>query len=52
MQEKRFSIVSDVEEREAVADLVESSRQKLAYVQDQISDLQASIVDIDGNKVA
>ncbi|RCN27518.1 hypothetical protein ANCCAN_26747 [Ancylostoma caninum] len=49
--ERRFVQVQDVQEREAVADQIDGCHLKLNYVQDQITEIQTAIVDVDGSKV-
>ncbi|EPB70279.1 kinesin motor domain protein [Ancylostoma ceylanicum] len=48
--ERRFVQVQDVQEREAVADQIDGCHLKLNYVQDQITEIQTAIVDMDGSK--
>lgn len=44
--------MQDVQEREAVADQIDGCHLKLNYVQDQITEIQTAIVDMDGSKVS
>ncbi|KAK6749392.1 hypothetical protein RB195_001788 [Necator americanus] len=48
--ERRFILAQDVQEREAVADQIDGCQMKLNYVQDQITEIQTAIVDVDGSK--
>ncbi|VDM63100.1 unnamed protein product [Angiostrongylus costaricensis] len=45
--ERRFVSISEIDEREAVADEIDGCEQKLKYVQDQIAETQTAIVDMD-----
>uniref|UniRef100_A0A158PC21 PID domain-containing protein n=1 Tax=Angiostrongylus cantonensis TaxID=6313 RepID=A0A158PC21_ANGCA len=45
--ERRFVSISEIDEREAVADEIDGCEQKLRYVQDQIAETQTAIVDMD-----
>ncbi|KHJ89975.1 hypothetical protein OESDEN_10190 [Oesophagostomum dentatum] len=49
-RERRFVQAQDVQEREVVADQIEGCQLKLNYVQDQITEIQKAIVDVDGSK--
>ncbi|KJH45712.1 putative flagellar protein FliS [Dictyocaulus viviparus] len=46
--ESRFMATSEVNEREVVAEQIDGCQQKLKYVQDQITETQTAIVDMDG----
>ncbi|GMT23895.1 hypothetical protein PFISCL1PPCAC_15192 [Pristionchus fissidentatus] len=48
--EKKFATSTDLSEREVISELVDGCRQKMAYVQDEIQELQLNICEMDGNK--